>query len=195
MNAEVTLDLNEGLEAEDILGLEEMAEEPSGAWPKGWYAAEVIEGFQTKKGKVIQTADDISKKGDSRNLTLCLKVKNGKDERTLIASTNYRTSDFGPERIAFVKEARKENAGVRGAWQDRDAQRSSLALASIGGLTKAMGFAPKLTPAGSLVAGIYVGQLVDVYLGTDEKGFNEARNFAPFGTKTGATKPNGHAKA
>jgi len=180
---DVTLDLGEGLEAEEILGLEEMAEEHQGAWPKGWYKFDVIEGFQTRKGKTVQTGDSVSKDGASRNLKLCLKVYNGVEERNMIASFNYRASDFSPERIAFVKEKREENKGVKGRWADTDSQRSSLALAAIGGLTKALGFAPKIAN-GSLVAGIYVGQSGDVYLGVDEKGFNEPRNFAPLGTKT-----------
>lgn len=174
---EVSLDLGEGLEAEAIDGLEELAEEPQGAWPKGWYRAEVIEGFQTKKGKTVQTTDSVSSKGDSRNLKLCVRVYNGVEERNMIASFNYRLSDFSPERIAFIKEMRQEHKGVRGAWSDRDAQRSSLALASIGGLTKAVGFSPKVANGG-LVAGLYIGQKFDVYLGQDDKGYNEVRNFA-----------------
>ena len=180
---DVTLDLGDGLEAESIDGLEELAEETQGAWPKGWYKAEVIEGFQTRKGKTIQTGDSVSKDGASRNLKLCLRVVNGVQERNMIASFNYRASDFSPERIAFVKEKRKEHEGVSGRWSDTDAQRSSLALAFIGGLTKALGFSPKIANGG-LVAGIYVGSKVDVYLGVDKKGFNDARNFAKAGDKT-----------
>lgn len=181
---DVTLDLGEGLEAETLTGLEEMAEEPTGgAWPKGWYKAQIIEGFQTRKGKTVQTSDAPSQKGDSRNLKLCLKVFKGVEERTMIAAFNYRATDFTAERIAFIKEMREEYKGVKGRWSDTDAQRSSLALASIGGLSKAVGFAPKLANGG-LVAGIFVGQEVDVYLGVDpEKGFNEPRNFAKAGTK------------
>lgn len=181
-NAEVTLDLSEDLVSETIEGLEDFAEEPQGAWKNGWYPAVILEGFQTRKGKTIETGDSVSQKGDSRNLKLCIKVANGKDERTLITSFNYRTSDFTPERLAFIKEARAENKGVKGKWSDSDAQRSSLALASLGGLAKAVGFSPKLAPQGGLIAGIYVGQAVDVYLGVDDKGYNEVRNFAKSGT-------------
>lgn len=177
----ISLDLGEGLEAEEITGLEELAEDAPGAWPKGWYKFDVIEGFQTRKGKTVQTGDTVSSKGDSRNLKLCIKVYNGVEERNMIASFNYRATDFTPDRIAFVKEMRKENKGVS-RWSDTDAQRSSLALASIGGLTKALGFAPKIANGG-LIAGIYVGQSGDVYLGIDDKGFNDPRNFAPRGTK------------
>lgn len=183
LNNEVTLDLGEGLEAEAINGLEEMAEEHQGAWPKGWYRAEVIEGFQTRKGKTVQTGDAVSSKGDSRNLKLCLRSTNGVEERNIIASFNYRVSDFTPERIAFIKEARLENRGVRGRWSDTDAQRSSLALAMIGGLTKAVGFSPKVANGG-LVSGIYVGSKLDIYLRIDDKGFNETADFAAAGTKT-----------
>lgn len=184
LNNEVSLDLTEDLVAEEIGGLEDFAEEPQGAWKNGWYKATILEGFQTKKGKTVMTSDAISQKGDSRNLKLCIKVVNGNDERTLITSFNYRTSDFTPERLAFIKEARAENRGVKGKWSDSDAQRSSLALASIGGLTKAVGFSPKVAPQGGLVAGLYIGQAVDVYLGTDDKGYNEVRNFAKAGSKT-----------
>lgn len=190
LNNDVTLDLGEGLEAEAINGLEEMAEEPQGAWPKGWYSAEVIEGFQTRKGKTIQTGDAVSKDGASRNLKLCVRVKNGVEERNMIASFNYRVSDFSPERIAFIKEKRVEMKGVRGRWPDTDAQRSSLALAFIGGLTKALGFSPKIANGG-LVSGIYVGSKVDVYLGQDEKGYNEVKNFSALGTGGKKQAPTG----
>jgi hypothetical protein len=188
LNESVDL-LDDGLEVEEILGLEEFADEPQGAWPKGWYPLEIIEGFQTKKGTVIQTSDAVSSKGDSRNLKLCVKVVGPTGERTMIASFNYRPTDFTPDRMAYIKEMRQENKGVRGAWADRDAQRSSLALAFIGGLSKAVGFSPKRTSDGTLVAAAYVGLKLDGYLGIDIKGFNEVRQFAAPGSKARNTGP------
>lgn len=183
---DVTLDLGEGLEGEPLVGLEDFAEEfTGGAWPKGWYKARIIEGFQTRKGKTVTTGDAVSKDGASRNLKLCLNVRKGTEERNMIASFNYRTSDFHPDRQSFIKEKRLEFKGMQ-SWPDKDAQRSSLALAALGDLAKAT-FPPKRTAEGGLIAGLYVGTQVDVYLGLDSDGkYNEPKNFAKSGEKTGA---------
>jgi hypothetical protein len=182
-------DVASSLDAEQV-DLTDFAEEPGGAWTPGWYKAEIVEGYATQKsGKVFTTEDTVSNKGDSRNLRICFKVSDAKgNERTMQESLNYRPSDFTAERLAFIKEARVEYKGVKGRWSDADAQRSSLAIASIGQLQKAVGF-PQLKMAnGGIAAGTFVGQSLDVRLAIDDNGYNVVNAYAPAGTKTGGRK-------
>src|SRR5262249_29637633 len=128
---------------EEMPDLDELAQEPSvGAWPAGWYAAEVLEGYQTRGGKQVTTSDTSSKDGSSRNIAFALKVTNANgDERTYRAGLNYRTDDFSPEILSAIKDARVEFAGQR-EWpgEAKDLQRSSLAVGKIGQVQKAFGF-------------------------------------------------------
>lgn len=181
-------DVAEGLSNESV-SLVDFAEEPGGAWSNGWYKAKTIEGFATaKSNKQYNTEDSVSGKGDSRNLRICLTVTraNG-DERTLQDTLNYRSGDFTSERLAYIKQAREDNKGER-HWNDKDAQRSSLAIASIGQLQKALGFEQLKLANGGIVAGAFIGQDLDVRLGADENGFNVVTAFAPAGTKTGGKR-------
>src|SRR5216684_865203 len=158
-------DVTDGLSGEAV-DLRSMAEEPGGAWTPGWYKAEVVEGFSTaKSGKVYTTEDAVSSKGDSRNLRICVRVaRPDGQERTMQETFNYRPSDFTSERITFVKEARVEFKDIR-SWPDKDAQRSSLAIAKIGQFQKAI-------DVGSLKPFEFVGKRLDVRLSTDDNGFN-----------------------
>ena len=190
MTEEVSLnDITGGLEGESV-SLTDFAEEPGGAWPAGWYRAEIIEGYATQKsGKVFATEDTVSAKGDSRNLRLCFRVTNTRgDERTMQESFNYRPSDFTAERLSFIKEARAEYKDVKGRWSDADAQRSSLAIAKIGQLQKAVAFPQLKIVNGGVAAGIFTGQKLDLRLTIDENGYNVANAFAPAGSKTGNRK-------
>jgi hypothetical protein len=162
-----------------------------GAWPVGWYGAEVLEGYQTQKGKQFVTEDAISSKGDSRNARLCFKMSHpdaSKGERTTFDNVNYRESDFGKDRQEYVAQARKDHKGVQGRWNDDpDAQRSSLALAKVVHLEKALGFVLR-TKDGLMVPARAVGQKVDVHLTVNKDGFNEINDYAPSGSKTKGKK-------
>lgn len=188
MPTDVSLNgIEEGLEIETVDGLDDFYEEPSGAWPKGWYPAEIVEGYTTARGKTFLTEDTVSQKGDSRNLRLCLKVNRGDQERTMQESFNYRASDFDAQRQAFIKEARTENKDVRGRWSDGDAQRSSLALVSLSQIKKSVGGTlPRA--GGAIVVGGFFGKQVDIRLDIDEKGYNVVKAIAPTGTKTATAK-------
>lgn len=171
--------------SEALPSLAEFADEVGGAWPKGWYAATIIEGYATPKGKTFTTADSVSQKGDSRNLRLCLSATNGTDTRTMQESFNYRVGDFSVERINFIREARTENKGIKN-WGDKDAQRSSLAIGKLGQIGEAIskGFSFTINGNGGLSVGPLVGQKVDIRLGINDEGYNEITGFAPAGTKT-----------
>lgn len=180
---EVSLnDVNEGLNTEEIPSLADFADDVGGPWANGWYKAEVVEGYTTRKGKVIQTDDTQSSKGDSRNLKLAFRVVDSKgNERFIMENINYRNSDFTKARISYIKEMREEYKGVKGRWADGDAQRTSLALARLGALEKIAG-AIKRTAEG-VAAFQFVGKRLDVRLGTDDNGYNVITAFAPSGTK------------
>ncbi len=167
---------------EEVPSLADFAEEAGGAWPKGWYKAEIIEGYATHKGKVFTTEDTTSSKGDSRNMRLCFTVFGATGERTMQESFNYRPSDFSAERLQFIKEQRTEYKGVRGRWSDADAQRTSLALAKIGAIEKALGFSIR-TKDGLTTPARAVGQKIDVRLGQNEEGYNEITGFAKAGER------------
>src|ERR1017187_2242652 len=62
-----------GMAQEAMPSLAEIAQETGGAWPPGWYGAEIIEGY-TAGGYQFTTADTVSKAGDSRNLRVALKL-------------------------------------------------------------------------------------------------------------------------
>ena len=175
--------------AELVPSLSDVADEVGGAWPKGWYPATIIEGYSTPKGKQFTTSDAPSQKGDSRNLRLCFSASDGKSERTMQESFNYRSGDLSAERIAYVLEARTENKGIKN-WADKDAQRSSLALGKLGQIAKAISdtFQFSLNGNGGLAIAPLVGAKVDIRLGINEEGFNEVTGFAPAGTKTGGKK-------
>jgi hypothetical protein len=180
---DVTLNgMTDATESEALPDLTELADEPGGAWKPGWYAATIIEGYATPKGKQFATEDVVSQKGDSRNLRLCVSVHNGADSRNVQEVFNYRPSDLTPERLAYIKEARAENKGVQGRWTDTDAQRSSLAIGKLGQITKAVGFGFKR--AGStIITAPLVSQNIDVRVAIDENGYNVITGFAPAGTK------------
>lgn len=189
------VNLTDSLAAEAMPSLADFAEEPGGALTAGWYKAEIIEGYASRKGTQFETKDEVSQKGDSRNLTLCLKVspKNA-DPRNMFERLNYRPTDFTPERIAYIKEARAEFKGVKGKWSDSDVQRSSLALAALGQIEKAVGLPFKRNTAGELVPTVLVGQLVDVRLRVDDNGYNEVTAHAPAGQFTGGGKAKTNGK-
>lgn len=160
-----------------VLNLDEFPDEPSGgAWPKGWYGALVLEGYSTPKGTVFTTSDGTSKDGSSRNLRICFKVSKSTETRNIQESFNYRTTDFTPERIGFVKEMREQYKDVKGRWPDGDVQRSSLALASCKSLGKAVGHSLELTDEGYISPSQFVGKSLEVYLVIDENGYNKVKH-------------------
>ena len=156
-----------------------------GAWPNGWYRGTILPSYTGQSGRTFETDDTESQKGDSRNLRVIVAVANTEGEiRTIFHRVNYRDNDLTAERIAAIRTARqtyaKEYANKR--WPDTDAQRTSLALASLGQLEKVMGRTFTRNGNGLDTTPLH-NQTADVYLGTDEKGFNEVRQVAPSGTK------------
>jgi len=185
--------VSEGVIPDDLL--DELAKEPAaGVWPVGWYKATIVEGYASRKGNQFTTSNFLSKAGTSWNFRLCLAVTDAKGElRNIQGSFNYRTEDFTPERMAAIKDAREEFKGVK-EWPGtaKDLQRSSLAIASIGQLKKAVGFSIRTLDNGTIDPTPFFNQAVDVRLGhrTQENGqvFNEPTDFAPAGTKVGKSK-------
>lgn len=179
-----------GFVSEDVPSLADFAEEPGGAWPKGWYPGEVLEGYSTRNGKVIQTSDTASKDGTSRNLRIAYSLtRKDKQTRNINVLVNYRVTDFDPGRLQFIKELRDQFKGSRGGWQGyEDAQRTSLSITQLGQIEKALGTRLKRTEQGNLVAGQFVGKKFDLRLTIDENGYNDVNAFAPVGTHKGEYK-------
>jgi hypothetical protein len=188
MSTAFEVSLTDGLSSEyvDLATLTDMAEEPSGGpLPAGWYRADVIEGYATRKGTQFLTQSAPSKNGESLNLRVCVTVhpRTG-DSRNLNTTINYRANDFTPERITYVKEAREEFKGVQGAWSDKAAQASSLAIAKIGQLSAAIG-ETFIRQNGTSDAAKLVGKSVDIRLNINAKNYNDVTAWAPAGSKTG----------
>lgn len=179
----------QGFVSEEVPSLTDFADEPGGAWANGWYPARVVEGYTTQKGKVVHTTDDVSQKGDSRNLVLALVItRRDKQTRNIRYSNNYRTTDFSAERLATVKRFRDlDKAGdlpkSGNTWTgNEDVQRSSLAIGKFGQIEKAFGHALRRSQTGNLIAGQFVGADFDVRLSTDDQGYNEITAFAKSGS-------------
>jgi hypothetical protein len=153
-----------------------------GAWPNGWYAGTILPEHTGQSGNTFTTEDNPSKNGDSRNLRIIIDAVNGEETRVLFHNANYREFDLTPERMEEVRAARQTYKGTKGRWPDTDAQRSSLALSSLGQLEKAMGHTFSRNGSGLDVTPLH-NLAVDVYLGTDEKGYNEVRQVAAKGTR------------
>ena len=182
--SETLNDVTAALTQEDVPSLADFADEPGGALSPGWYAAEIIEGYSTQKGKVLTTDDALAQKGDSRNATFCFRLTVPAGERSLFHRVNYRVSDFTPDRLAFIKEARKEHAGVQGKWHDDpDAQRTSIMLGKLGMFEEALGF-PIHTKDGTLAPYRTIGQKVDVRVNINKEGYNDVTGFDKAGSKT-----------
>ena len=168
----------------DVPSLADMDSGGGSAWPKGWYSGTILADYTGQSGNTFETNDTDSKKGDSRNIRAIIRVVNPNEDepRTLFHNINYRDTDLTAERIEEVKTARKTYAGTQGRWPDPDVQRSSLALASLGQVEKAMGRTFSRNGNGLDVTPLH-NLPVDVYLGTDEKGFNEVKQIAAQGTR------------
>ncbi len=179
---ETLVDVATDTVSEVVPSLDDFANDPGGAWPNGWYRATVIQGYASTKGKQFVTGNVVSQRGDSFNARICLKLVGPKGERIIQENINYRTSDFSADRLAFIKQAREENKGVRGRWADTDAQRTSLALGTIGEVEKAFGVTIR-TLDGVLTPATLNGKSVDVRLSTDDKGFNVPTGYTKAGEK------------
>lgn len=177
----------EQVESGRIVNLTEFSNKASGAWPKGWYPAEVIEGYR-QGGFEFVTGNKASRKGDSTNLTLCLRVtkpgetKDSDEVRTMFYQMNYRSSDFDADTQELVRNLRKEMAGVRGRWEGyEDAQRSSLALGTLGQISDATGAPVSLTEDGTVKSHLFVGTKPYIRLSIEEEtGYNEVKGFSKF---------------
>jgi len=173
--------------AEEMPSLADMAHEPSsGAWPDGWYAGQILEGYATNSGREFMTEDTLSQKGDSRNLVICLRLANkGKEARNYFYRLNYKPGDLTAETLAKVKKVRELAAREkwRGAWPDqvKPVQASALSLERLACFERALGFRLKRTAAGTIDTRPFVNQQLDVRLKLDEdSGFSEVAEVAKF---------------
>ena len=173
------------IKGNSIIDLSAMADKPTGVWPKGWYPAEVIEGY-TAGGHQFLTETTLSRKQDSYNFRLCVRVANGEELRTNFKAFNYRPEDFTADRITLVNNLRQEFAGQKGSWQGfEDAQRSSMALGQLGQLQSATSIAIQISADGVIDPTPYIGSKCFVRLTiNDETGYNEVNAFSKYPTGT-----------
>lgn len=180
-------------QSEEMPSLADYGREPStGAWPNGWYAATILDGYATNSGFQWETADSVSKDGNSRNLRICFKMVNkAKEERNIWASFNYRLADFTIERLTAIKRVREQAAKENwkpGAWPSvwKDLQRSNLAVGQLGQFERALGFKLKMIPGVGLNASIFSGHQIDIRIAVpkdEEGGFSEVNEFAKLGER------------
>lgn len=187
-----------GLSAEDApldLGGLELPEEGAGQLPDGWYQARILEGFSTRKGKLIQTSDAPSKDMQSRNLTLALVLDASKyvpsskkpservltagpgGDRNMFTRLNYQPSDLTPARVA---EAKAIITKMKSGYQPtRTEQSLYLSLGRVSQLEHALGFKMQRNGTGFTAHPLF-GQVVDVRIAPDKKGeYQEVKAFAP----------------
>lgn len=171
------------------LDLTGFADKATGAWPKGWYPAEIIPGFD-KGGHQFASGTSASSKGDSFNVLLCMRIQKDetvtdvKDIRTDFTQLNYRLLDFTPERMQTVKNLRESLKDVAGRWDGyTDEQRSSLALGKLGQLQSASGAPLTFLEDGAINVIPFIGRKLYIYYDLDaETGYNKVTRFSKYAT-------------
>jgi hypothetical protein len=182
-NAMARIDAAGGLAPEPLPSFAEVAGEIGGAWPRGWYKAEIISGYSAG-GFQFTTSDTPSKAGDSRNMRIALKVtsvRNIQDgegnsvevgaTRNTFFSTNYRLTDLTAANVQRVKDKTADT-------------RLKIVLQKLGQIERALGLSFVRHPEGHLMPERLVGQQVDVRFTIGEKGYNEVNAFEKSGKKT-----------
>jgi len=134
-------------------------------WDDGWYSGVIVAEYETtgNYAKINKTEDAPSKKGDSRNLKLCVTLVNGNDTRDRNIMINYRPEALDPERIEDlrVRKAAKERlAGVD--------NRDSLSLSKFHELERA-GIPIEDNGHGGFDVDKMIGVAADFYLSTRAK--------------------------
>ena len=167
---------NMTLASEEMPSLAEFAHEPSsGAWPDGWYAATVLEGYATNSGHEFVTEDTPSKDGSSQNVRICLKLKNkAGEERNYFTSLNYRKTDLTSATFAAVKKAlqtAKEMKWKNAEWPQewKDIHRSVIAIQGLSQLERSLKQKLAKTEAGTIKVANFFGQKLDCRLKLNEE--------------------------
>jgi hypothetical protein len=160
--------------------LSKMVEKPSGAWPRGWYPFEVVEGYTAGTHQFL-TDVTLARAGDSFNFRLCVRMTNGEQVRTNFRNINYKPSDFEPETIQRIENLRQEFAGQRGWPGFKDDQRASLTLSQLGQLADATGVPIAFNDDGTISIVDFVGAKGFVRLNINEKtGYNDITAFSQY---------------
>lgn len=185
-------DINQmALASEEMPSLAEFAHEPSsGAWPDGWYAALVLEGYATNSGHEFITEDSPSKDGSSQNVRICLKLKNkAGEERNYFCSFNYRKSDLTSQTFGAIKKAlqtAKEMKWKNSEWPSewKDIHRSVIAIQGLSQLERALKQKLAKTEAGTIKVGNFFGQKLDCRLRlNEESGYSDVAELGILGER------------
>jgi len=134
-------------------------------WEDGWYSGVIVAEYETSGNfaRVHKTEDTLSKKGDSRNLKLCVTVVNGNDTKSLNTTINYRPEALEPERIEDLR-VRKANKERFSGVDNRD----SLSLSKFHELERA-GIPVEDNGHGGFDVEKMLGIAADFYLGSRVK--------------------------
>lgn len=114
----------------------------SNSFQDGWYGGLILEqrAFTDQNGadRVFASSDEVSQKGDSRNVRLQVEVKRGSDGRVLNSSVqvNYRPEDLTQ---ATVQAVIAETERVKETGERRTDFRPFIALQQLGKLQKIAG--------------------------------------------------------
>jgi hypothetical protein len=176
------------LGSEEMPSLADMAHEPStGAWPDGWYAATILEGYATNSGHEFITEDSPSKDGSSRNMRICIRAKNkAGEERNYFTSLNYRKGDLTKVTMEAVKKAlqtAKEQKWANKDWpaEWKDIHRTIIAIQGLAQFERALGFKLSKTEEGTIKVAPFFNQKLDARLRlNDETGYSDVAEFAKF---------------
>lgn len=167
---------NMALSTEEMPSLAEFAHEPSsGAWPDGWYAATVLEGYATNSGHEFVTEDTPSKDASSQNVRICLRMKNkAGEERNYFTTFNYRKTDLTSAVMGAVKKALETAKAQKWSNKDwpadwKDIHRTVIAIQGLSQLERALGQKLQKTEVGTLKVSNFVGQKLDARLKLNEE--------------------------
>ena len=86
-------------------------------WDDGWYSGVIMSEYETtgNYAKINKTEDAPSKKGDSRNLKLCVTLVNGNDTKNFNITINYRPEALDPERMEDLRVRKTAKEQFKGA--------------------------------------------------------------------------------
>lgn len=134
--------IEQGLSLGDIPDLSEVGTSESTAFQDGWYGGTIIEqrAFTDSNGsdRVFSSSDEVSQKGDSRNIRLQVELKRGSDGRVFNTSAqiNYQPDDLTQETVQAVIA---NTAKVKETGERRNDFRPFIALQQLGKLQKIAG--------------------------------------------------------
>lgn len=176
------MDNLENLQGDVVTGIDlrEEAVEPQTGWAPGWYAAEVIEGFTSRKGTVIQSGTSLAKSGESYNAKFCFRLTNGTEQMTTFTNINYKVADFSPQMTEAIRNLRTQFA-PNSRWEGfSNEQRASILRIRLANFQKGAGLDQlPLSSEGTIQVQPFIGKNLFVRLSENkETGYMEVSGYS-----------------